>query len=1236
MKARDVFVAATGRRNRGVATCLLALLAFLGIGASGALAAAPTVTIDPASKVGLTTALVSGEVDPGGKETSWRFDYATAEQFGNGEWTEGGGGSVEAAAGPTPVETFLSLAPETTYYLRLVASNEDGNAAPDVAPKFTTGTVVAPALATKPVTVSGYTTATLEGTVDPEGGNVNPLGEEVLSIEWQLQYSLENEAGEPEGWNYAGGGTIEGAEAKGSAPIDVKAELGPGTLAAGEKYLTRVFAYYAIPLYREASSPAPFESFETSAAAKPLLSDPSAGSVTSTSAKLTAAVNPNAPKDSSELEGGSAEEEDIKAAFATDWHFELSSDSGSSWSPVGGGSLEADDDLAAVEAEPTLEPNRTYLVKLVASNRGGTTETAPAQFAEFTTSAVLPGVAGGTNTPLQPGETLVRAYVNTHNAEITECIYEYGLTTAYGQSAPCDTPLPNGNKPEEVTAHISGLEPGATYHFQVVVTTQGGTETSPDAPFGTYAEPEEPTCANTDKPGASFLPDCRAWEMVSPPDKNGADIISDSQRTRASVDGDAVGFISLGAFADGQEGASLGTDYIAQRSALADPGGNGWATHSILPKQEPLSGSGVTGRLDGTYEGEFSPDLSSGIVRSATPQTDDANVKLVSNLYRRDNLLDSSSEDYELLSESSISLPSLPSRPTAVLSMRPLLAGASPDLSQVAFESKQPLTSDTPPNPTGEPFPNTCDFDFANLPPCRVHLYEALGGDTNLAGRVPADPLTEDSCNDASGPVCVAADVSLGGQGTNLARNGDPNLFSPHVVSDGSDGHRRVFFLQPTDTEGHTSDELSGFRREINAGAFGGRLFARIDGTETVQINVDESVDPSVYGPARFLDASADGSRVFFRTGQALTDDASGAGNKLYMWSAKPDFDGHHLTYISDEVEATVGVSADGTFVYFTAFGQHVSGQPDIEQTAGIYLWHDGDLSFISRSPEATMMTEIITLSANFVLQPLQARVSPDGRHLLFSTTANNPSTGSPGPTGYDHGDCETGIGGLGCRELYLFDADDHSLTCASCNPSGASATKRATAVVFENSGAATTSFHHNHTLSDDGRYVFFSSAEPLLNEDTNKDTFDAYVYDARSGRIHLLSTGTDDDPSYFLDASPDGQNAFFTTREKLSGWDIDDASDLYDARVGGGFPEPAPVTAPCAGDSCRNPATAAPPTESPGTSAFAGSGNQKPRRCPKGKRRVVVRGKSRCVKKQPKRHHPQRKRANDNRRAGK
>lgn len=116
--------------GRGLLLTALAILSSLVFGAALAGAELPLVSIEAASNVEYTTATVEGEVNPTDHGTSFHFEYATQAQFEASEWGEAaaaGFGYVETGAEPAkPTQALSGLAPGTTYHLRLVAENTEG------------------------------------------------------------------------------------------------------------------------------------------------------------------------------------------------------------------------------------------------------------------------------------------------------------------------------------------------------------------------------------------------------------------------------------------------------------------------------------------------------------------------------------------------------------------------------------------------------------------------------------------------------------------------------------------------------------------------------------------------------------------------------------------------------------------------------------------------------------------------------------------------------------------------------------------------------------------------------------------------------------------------------------------------------------------------------------------------------------------------------------------------------
>jgi hypothetical protein len=1020
---------------------------------------------------------------------------------------------------------------------------------------------VASALADAPPTVAIaapseviYDSAHLSGSVDPNGGPSSTL--------WHFEYREASLPEEESSWTqFSGDGEIpaesEGVETGETPVADTVFGLKPGT-----EYLARLVATNEEGANRVVSAS---KAFTTDAVSPPEARQVEVSAVTSSSAHLEGVVN----------SGGTGEGE-----AAGSYRFECQPACPSAEaSHEFGAEAFADGADHTVQVEATgLEPGTAYLVKLIATNAGGEETAETAASPSFTTTALAPGVVTGTNTPEGQGKVLIRGYVNPRNDQITSCEFLWGPTESYGQSTPCEGDPGAAGQPVEVTAKLSGLEAGKTFHFALVAESAAGPSTSTDAIFATLQAPEpEGSCPNEarrEEQHSTFLPECRAYEMVSPADKNGGDVLPSTRRTRAAASGDVAGFASLSAFGDAR-GSSVTVDYLAKRTAAA--GTSGWSTHAITPQQDALSTFGAFNQMEGQYVADYSADFSKAIYRSWSPLTNEPNVKFVPNLYMRTDLLASGAGSYELMTGAPAPVSIFPP------DYKPWVADATSDLSTVIFESPKILSDDAPQN-------------------SRAKLYEWDHGVVRYAGVLP-----ESACSE---PPCIA-EASVAGMGAGGA--GIPRTTPNTLSTDGS----RVIFTVPD-----------------SGGNGPGALYMRIDHAKTVQINASERTDcaddvtcggdgipdpaPANPAPASYQWATPDGSKVFFTTDEQLTD-AKGVGEgDLYCYdTTKPAGERLTLLSIDDEPAASgsstanvVGASDDGSYVYFLVpDNQLVAGAPTGRRD-DLYLWHGQHLTFIGALGNAGH-----DLAENGFghaqSETKSSRVSSDGRTVLFQSHSGTSLTG------YDHGSsCDsTATSNIGpCSELYLYRADDDSLSCVSCRPIGDAATGDASFnIVRVGTGGAAGTMYENNPLSNDGRKIFFSSEDPLVPEDTNGAS-DVYSYDTHSGSLRLLSAGNDSSGSFFMDATPDGSNVFIATRGRLTGWDVDQDYDLYDTRVNGGFSEPETEPAPCSGSACRPSGSASSPPGA-GSAALHSPGNVKRPRC-----RL-----RRCARHHHRRHHGRR-----------
>jgi hypothetical protein len=330
-----------------------------------------------------------------------------------------------------------------------------------------------------------------------------------------------------------------------------------------------------------------------------------------------------------------------------------------------------------------------------------------------------------------------------------------------------------------------------------------------------------------------------------------------------------------------------------------------------------------------------------------------------------------------------------------------------------------------------------------------------------------------------------------------------------------------------------------------------------------------------------------------------------------------------------------LAASEDGRRLYFASVPGLVGGRPGGQ--TGVYLWDDtngrasGTLSVVGgiASEDIGPITDFL----RWLFVPKVTRVSNDGRVLVFEAINGTDLTGYSGE-GCPTIDNPNDNGNGGCSQVFVYRADTSSpthpdLVCASCPPAGVRPSDSAYLNIRRGASAAFHTTYLNRALSSDGHYVFFSSPDALVPGDVNGE-FDAYEFDVTSGELHLLSSGKDGSGSFFLEATPDGHDAYFVTRERLVGWDTDNAYDVYDARVGGGMPEPVPAAPVCSDDACQGKPSAGPVGAVLGSRFARSFGDRsaspkppKHRRCKRGSVKRRVRGRARCVRR--KRHTPRR-----------
>jgi hypothetical protein len=288
------------------------------------------------------------------------------------------------------------------------------------------------------------------------------------------------------------------------------------------------------------------------------------------------------------------------------YHFEYSTD-GSSWTkfPEPDASAGAASGTIPVsQAASGLTGSQLYHVRLVASKQtpgGALTSTE----VTFTTDPAAPAISG--EEVGDRGETSVelKANINPQN-QATTYRFEYLTEAAYlangesfsGPNVPAEAPVPAasagaGGSPVAISQTLAGLTPDTAYRARLLATNATGTGEGVVLRFGTIPNQDIaqdcPNEAIRQAQHTTYLPDCRAFELVNSPDKGNQHVgFGDSfARTPIAPDG---GKLVWGINAGAPE-ANIGTG----ASFLAERGDAGWHSRSLIPPAAQQAGNAEFG-----------------------------------------------------------------------------------------------------------------------------------------------------------------------------------------------------------------------------------------------------------------------------------------------------------------------------------------------------------------------------------------------------------------------------------------------------------------------------------------------------------------------------------------------------------------------------------------------------------------------------------------------------------------
>lgn len=139
-----------------------------------------------------------------------------------------------------------------------------------------------------------------------------------------------------------------------------------------------------------------------------------------------------------------------------------------------------------------LDGATVYYVRAYATNDAGT---GYGMAMSFTTLGQTPTPTTSVATNINATSATLNGIVNA-NYLSTIVTFEYGTTTSYGSTAtPSQSPI-NGNSSSSVSADITGLTAGTSYHFRLKASNTLGTTYSPDMTFVTLGQPPTATVAD--------------------------------------------------------------------------------------------------------------------------------------------------------------------------------------------------------------------------------------------------------------------------------------------------------------------------------------------------------------------------------------------------------------------------------------------------------------------------------------------------------------------------------------------------------------------------------------------------------------------------------------------------------------------------------------------------------------------------------------------------------------------
>ncbi len=685
---------------------------------------------------------------------------------------------------------------------------------------------------------------------------------------------------------------------------------------------------------------------------------------------------------------------------------------------------------------------------------------------------------------------------------------------------------------------LTGLSPETTYHYRFVSLSGGGGPVfGPDQTFTTApAFVTDVDCPNQSlRTGSSAsLPDCRAYEMVSPVDKNGGDIInlltSDEYKNglnQSAANGESFTYSTDSAFADSPAGLYV-NQYMADRNPAS-----GWSTESISAPVHPHVGI-ESFTFDTEYK-YFAPDLSSGwLVPPGDLSLAPGVVEGAQSLYRHDN----ETGGFEAL----------------VTGVQPEVVqgylefeGFSTDGNLVVFQDHASLT------------PN------ASTKPGNMQIYErSRSGEMHLVSVLPDGLAREES--------------SAVGSANSVPSKERLSSVKHAVSEDGS----RVYW-----SENEPPEAPSKLYLRLNAD----RDQSAMNGEECLE--EEKACTIVVSGkPSRFVAANTDGSKAIYLVPEggnrfkgtlsefSLEEKGSTSIAKKVMGVVGESEDLSYVYFVSTEALAPGAQSgAPNLYLHHEETNTLVTTlSPD-----------DVNLAYSDITTESPFHVARVTSDGRYVAFASTSHLTgydnvdaitnkPDSEVYVY-----NAQTESLACVSCDR----TGARPSG-REIAPPSREGAGLLPAAAKIPGGETQFYASHVLSEDGQRV---FFESYTplvpRDTNGTVDVYEWEAPGTGScRIESSSFSS----ANGGCVELISSGESPQDSEILDVTPDGSDVFFTTTASLLPQDPGSV-DVYDARVDGGFPRPAAPPASCEGEACQG-APSPPDDPTPASATFSGPGN--------------------------------------------